>query len=1101
MSLFNISKFSGEKSLMSGGNEPEDVAQRAENCVLRGGVIRPLMKPSEVAAQPVPALVADAKTLFRHEDGRWWSFADDIHVVRSPVVNDAHKRTYWTMPDVAGVPQPPRYRNETDANSAIQPQIPRVDQANYNRDGFALGVPAPSAAPAIDLTAAIAGVVLPDDSAALQVNIASGNPRRAYTFTDFAGQAADMNAVMNRDPGDPLFGATGYPYFFDGDDYPSEATYSWDVHLVGTWRRIHSGDPQRGADPGTFGVADDTPTPFDVRVGPLANIKALTDLDLSSRGTFQEQLRAADNRADGSVIGLHIAETTDEDGHNYNVGAFIGRSGMKVVVMFSAPEAPGRFVVQPIQFIVHLEYRLSANQIGLGTGDQDGERTETEVDVAIGRYRNTSYVYTYVSIFGEEGPPSPPSENVYGNLRGLPVHVSADLSNAPPNIKNEAGLVRFYRANAGEQGAAYQFVGEEPISSTGVTEVVHIDTVDSSNLAEPLQSATWYPPPAGLRGLTRLESGALCGFIGRDLYFSVINQPHAWPEASRINVEDEIVAIAETPLGVHVLTKGVPVLLTPVDNQPFQPGVPLRYTVTTSKFPEACIDANTVVRMDRSILYFAPDGLAELAGLEGRVITDKYITPDRWRRDYVGKGLRGYYWEDRYVALPDGSVEDAEGFMIESEVDGLVTLDIDNLTPTAGYAARDSGQLFLVNEVTDDQDRTATKLMEFAGALLPEVWTWQSRRRDVAALTGFMRGVTMFDAAAVGDWVHVERASKCAAGGAVEFVSAAFLEQLGTGALRRVKPPPHPLPTGRRGAQELGRGGETGPPADMGGVGGAVSAQQQVAIDTLGDRRMLDIVRAHGAAASNQYVRAYHAFYLGNDALPDNDDLYIGLRGSAQRISGAGIPGRPNTEPAGVMDPEPVPFLNSMLTYTVQTGPQSVRTDVLTVGRLKQSTAQVEDATFWNNTSALVGNLLALPVGSPLRARIGIVRDATNRPMLAFIPLETLRSQQWLPQPYRLDLQLIYSIASTGLADPDQPDDGDGNGNGNGNGDGNGDMPGNGNGNGVIPGAPVILQGCLLIYPMRPQLSNIVGMRMTGTAAVKLSAFASSMQNIRQVVG
>ena len=751
MSLFAIREFFGEKSLKGGGNEPLSAAETAINCVLRGGVIRPLREPLQTEDQ----VVVGAKTVHRHvaRDGtvNWWSWPVDVNVVESPLVRDEHRRSYWSMP---GSDQKPRYRSELTAGTAAAPRIPLPAVIDHSRDGYELGVPAPAEAPGTNDTATHGD---------LDVDIVSGNPSAAYA--DYKGNIATQTAELAA-----KHGGSGYPYYLGTTALLATSDMlDYNVFLAGTYQRIAAGDPNFGNLPvGETGP----PQAFRIPLGLASALRALPDITYPFAGNNrQQQIDWADD------VALHrrqmvFRSITLMDSllnpmtgarANYYLSARVGHDDNDIpVVTLHPPEdqldaasRPGQStMIQPIRFRnLRLVYV------------QTPESTVTPAQLSAGTFRAYNYVYTWVSRYGEEGPPSPPSNPVYSDSLVPGAELNMNLSSAPASVRDLSGLVRLYRSTPGIDEARFQFVGEQKVTDVSADEITFTDNAE--NVGEPVPSRDWLPPPAGLQGLTRLENGSLCGFIGRDMFFSIPFLPHAWPEQYTIRVDDPIVAVAETPLGLHVLTSGLPVLLT---------GVPGSFAVTTSEFPEACLDANTVVRMGDSIMYFSPDGLAQLAGIEGQVVTESFLTPEDWRDKYLEQGLRGYYWEDRYVAL---SGTTTTGFMLERTVPGLVEVGMGfpNL-PTAGYSDRNDGNLYLA---------IGSRLHLFDAANDALVWLWSSRLRTTAGLKAYTRALVHIESMRDGDWIELSVPSPEVARSTYRPV--AFLKRM-DGRLYRILPLP-----------------------------------------------------------------------------------------------------------------------------------------------------------------------------------------------------------------------------------------------------------------------------------------------------------------------
>ena len=165
--------------------------------------------------------------------------------------------------------------------------------------------------------------------------------------------------------------------------------------------------------------------------------------------------------------------------------------------------------------------RLLAKANGVALGGN----SDAELDY------ETSYVYTFVSAYGEEGPPSPAStvittdDNMTVALSAL--ETSTSISNT--NLSKK----RIYRSNTGSNSTQFQFVAELVLSATTYT-----DVSKNNELAEVLPSATWIGPPddsalysdGPMKGLLALGNGTFAGFTGNRICFSEAYQPHAWLE-------------------------------------------------------------------------------------------------------------------------------------------------------------------------------------------------------------------------------------------------------------------------------------------------------------------------------------------------------------------------------------------------------------------------------------------------------------------------------------------------------------------------------------------------------------------------------------------
>lgn len=144
--MFEFNVFSGMKPALALHLLEQGQAEKAVNCLLESGEIRPLGGPGFVDYVP-----GKAATIFRYCD-EWLIWPERVTLREGPIAGDSKKRIYGTDAQGAFVFCS---EDETEANSLV------------NR--YALGVPAPVAAPAV----AVSGT--PEDGAEIV--------SRAYVYT------------------------------------------------------------------------------------------------------------------------------------------------------------------------------------------------------------------------------------------------------------------------------------------------------------------------------------------------------------------------------------------------------------------------------------------------------------------------------------------------------------------------------------------------------------------------------------------------------------------------------------------------------------------------------------------------------------------------------------------------------------------------------------------------------------------------------------------------------------------------------------------------------------------------------------------------------
>ena len=321
---------------------------------------------------------------------------------------------------------------------------------------------------------------------------------------------------------------------------------------------------------------------------------------------------------------------------------------------------------------------------------------------------DVSYVYTLVTAYGEEGPPSTPStviEMTDGQTMTIGMPASA-LPSGNYNFGNGA-LKRIYRSNTGSTNTQFQFVKEVAISTTSTT-----DNKDAATLGEVLPSDTWIAPPnddtslypdGPLQGLIPLAQGVMAGFTGKRFCLSEPFLPLAWPINYRITTEEDIVAIASTANGVAALTDGQPYFVTGTD--------PSAMTAIRIDLAQACVNKRSVVDMGDYVLYAGPDGLCSVQSASGSVVTEGQISAKQWNDDFYPTTIRAFRHEGTYVAFHAGGgwVFDPRGG--EASLSTLtVATDVQG-----GYRNPKDGQLYVIvgNKIRKYRGGTADKTLKF----------------------------------------------------------------------------------------------------------------------------------------------------------------------------------------------------------------------------------------------------------------------------------------------------------------------------------------------------------------------------------------------------
>lgn len=258
--------------------------------------------------------------------------------------------------------------------------------------------------------------------------------------------------------------------------------------------------------------------------------------------------------------------------------------------------------------------RIGSNVFNLAVQRPTVALTASKTGVGAGDTQSRTYVYTYVTDFGEETAPSPESA-IIDWKPGETITLSGF---AAPPAGRQITKQRIYRSQTGSSGTYLYFIAERAASAAN-----YVDTIAVDAFQEALPSAGWDEPPAGLTGLTVMPNGMMAAFVGRSVYFSEPWRPHVWPQKYIMNCDSEVVALGSIGNVLVVMTKAHPYIMTGSHPDSMQS------QKLEANFP--CINARGVVDLGFSICYPTNDGLIAVAA-DGSVnlVTRELFRPHDW---------------------------------------------------------------------------------------------------------------------------------------------------------------------------------------------------------------------------------------------------------------------------------------------------------------------------------------------------------------------------------------------------------------------------------------------------------------------------------------
>jgi len=283
-----------------------------------------------------------------------------------------------------------------------------------------------------------------------------------------------------------------------------------------------------------------------------------------------------------------------------------------------------------------------------------------------------AYIYTWVTEYGEEGPPSEASVvNGWSNavwtislytpmIENMGAdYVDPDDGLTKPAVRN-IKTTRIYRSVSDQYGRGTFFlVAEIPVTQETYVDIIEDDVV---TLNIQLQSLYWYAPPEDLKGIFPVPNGMAVGFKANEIWFAESYRPHAWPPNYVLTTEFPIVGLGVCGQSIVVCTQGSPYLVTGIN--------PASMALTKINLPEPCLHRSSIVSTDTTILYASVNGLIQISqsGM-GQNVTEGWISRERWQELVPQKSIRAVKHATSYFAFGSVDVYDTSvaktGFTVE----------------------------------------------------------------------------------------------------------------------------------------------------------------------------------------------------------------------------------------------------------------------------------------------------------------------------------------------------------------------------------------------------------------------------------------------------
>jgi hypothetical protein len=325
-----------------------------------------------------------------------------------------------------------------------------------------------------------------------------------------------------------------------------------------------------------------------------------------------------------------------------------------------------------------------------------------------------SYVYTWVSGFGEEGPPSAPTVVSGADDGDWSIsNFDVDVPHADERLIN---TIRLYRTITSSLGTVeFHFVADIAFSDGDFVDNVPTSSV---SLNTTLESEFYFPPPPRLKGLVEHPNGFFIGFDGRDIHMSEPYRPHAWNPENILSTLGDIVGYGIFGTSVVVCTESFPYVMSGIN--------PASMVLMQHDTAEPCLSRFGIVSMPNGVYYPGPNGLILVNNRGFNTITEGIITKEEWQSQYDPANIDAARYQNSYVGFYSGE----DGFLF-TPTDPLYTfIELDTFWTNCGIQTDEySGKTLLC---------TGTSLLEWNPPTGANVqYVWESKEFDVAEPKNF----------------------------------------------------------------------------------------------------------------------------------------------------------------------------------------------------------------------------------------------------------------------------------------------------------------------------------------------------------------------------
>jgi hypothetical protein len=281
-------------------------------------------------------------------------------------------------------------------------------------------------------------------------------------------------------------------------------------------------------------------------------------------------------------------------------------------------------------------YILGIPQPGAISGTVTGGSSSTLKSVA--------YTQTFVSAYGEEGPPSTPK--IYSAQKIDATYTITFTQPDPADLGTNRNItkMRLYRTITATNGTTtYFFVTEVAVGTVSYADNASINTDAVIALNAEIASTNWSGPPSDLQGWVSMTNGIVAGFRNNEIWFCEPYRMHAWPAIYTLAVEYPIVGLGVQNNALVVCTDGFAYTINGAH--------PSSMSLQKIAGLMPCTSRGSIVSTTDGVYFSTPAGLALVVSGGVVIATKEMIRKDKWNALVQVNTLRAAQLGPAYYAF------------------------------------------------------------------------------------------------------------------------------------------------------------------------------------------------------------------------------------------------------------------------------------------------------------------------------------------------------------------------------------------------------------------------------------------------------------------